>query len=334
MVRVSQGVKRFEARADAIKSEAKSESRKVTKEEVAGALHEMVKNDGLSKADRKAAEKLLDSDIPLTPDAKNLVEGFSEGDRQSLLDVRLGGVQGSRDLVDNVDTSAVTTAKERVYSSLGRLDAMVDLFTDRGNRKLDSGEIHALAGFYGGLKSSSQAKIRDRMVEIYQQSKFSSGQQDEFRKLLEMRGFSRGELEGVDPSTPTGFDGMSAGAKVDHLHYIYSESYDRIAEYSSLRDFADGDITDAAYGKITATIQEIVASQQAELDRSGEEDPNVFAGDMKTIYHVNEDGDPDMSTKLAIGFEVHQTFGNGGNTQTHYFELTGNYLGSDILFEE
>jgi len=244
------------------------------------------------------------------------------------------GTPGASDPAPSTDPAQPSTDRGGIYSSMDRLNAMVDLFTDRGNKKLDAGEVQALAGFYGGLKSNSRAKIRDRMVEIYQNADYSAGQQDRFRELLESRGFGRGELEGVDPTTPSGLGDMSDAARSEHLGEIWSDHMDYSPQYSALREVQAGDVTDAAMAKITAAVQEFIDSEQAALDRSGEDDPNVYEGEMRVIHMVDDNGDPDLSTKVAIGVEVHQTFGNGGNTQAMFFDLAGEHIGNELINEE
>ena len=57
-------------------------------------------------------------------------------------------------------------------------------------------------------------------------------------------------------------------------------------------------------------------------------DAGIAASDLSAVGltnqqggYVDDFGDPDFSKKVAIGVEVHQTFGNGGNTQALFFAL-------------
>ena len=55
---------------------------------------------------------------------------------------------------------------------------------------------------------------------------------------------------------------------------------------------------------------------------------SVFSG------YLDDNGDPDMNSPIAVGVEVHQTFGNGGNTQAMFFGLEGGHIGTELITEE
>ena len=61
MTRISRGVQNFQARTRELKQDAQSESRNVTKPEVARALFEMVKDEKLSEAEIKSISKELEA---------------------------------------------------------------------------------------------------------------------------------------------------------------------------------------------------------------------------------------------------------------------------------
>jgi len=82
-----------------------------------------------------------------------------------------------------------------IYGSVERLNAMHSLFTTQGNKRLDAGEVDALAAFAKGLPASSEKKVHGRLAEIYQDSKFSSGQKGRMLGLLKSQGFTTQELE-------------------------------------------------------------------------------------------------------------------------------------------
>jgi hypothetical protein len=323
MPRVSQGVQRFRAQTDQLVTEAQTSSRNVTKKEVASALFEMVRNDKLSQADRREAESFLDSGAPLTRGARTLLAGFSNADQQSIAHVMAAATQIAS------GTQSAGNAQPRVYASIDRLNAMYELFTDRGNKKLDAGEVQALAGFYSGLKSTSRAKIKDRMIEIYQSAGYSAGQQAALRQLLEYAGLTRAELEGTDPTTPGGFTGMSDSARVDSLMELYADY-----PYDAIDDLAANRMSDAVRTSIQADVDSWIEQELAGLQ--GEDDPQVWEAGWKELHLVDEDtGDRVAnSSPIAFSVEVNSTFGNGGNTQALFFDLSGKMLGSDYLTEE
>lgn len=96
---------------------------------------------------------------------------------------------------------------------------MMETFVDKGDKKLGRGEVDAIAGFIGGIskRSLGAAGVRDRILDIYRNTEFSTGQRAWFLQGLERAGFTEAELEGVNPNTAEGFAMMSHTAQADHI---------------------------------------------------------------------------------------------------------------------
>jgi hypothetical protein len=88
---------------------------------------------------------------------------------------------------------------------------------------LDAGEVDALAGFHKGLSGSSQDKIHDRVVELYQGSKSRPARRTACAALLQTQGFTVKELEGADPSTAAGFAKLPLSAQLERLQELGAE---------------------------------------------------------------------------------------------------------------
>jgi hypothetical protein len=102
-------------------------------------------------------------------------------------------------------------------TSTDKLNKMIDLFTKGDNGKLDRAETDALAGYYGGLPDAGKAKVKARLVEVYQTSTFAGGQRDRFRDALTAQGLPLRELEGVAGDTGATILKMSKGAQLETL---------------------------------------------------------------------------------------------------------------------
>jgi hypothetical protein len=209
-----------------------------------------------------------------------------------------------------------------IYSSRERLDNMHELFTELGNKRLDRGEVDALAAFYGGLSSSSQNKVRDRMIEIYRESSYSSGQQGRFQELLGQRGLSPEALEGVSADTVKGFLALSKLAQSTKIRELASDFGDGFT-----KEVEGADIAKTTRGKIGAELKKIEAKIT-----SDHEDAEIGEPWIRAVY-LSEG--PSGKGKDLVGY-VYQLpiyADEHDVSEDHYFNVKGSYLGSEYAGE-
>jgi hypothetical protein len=205
-----------------------------------------------------------------------------------------------------------------IYSSLDRLNAMHSLFTTQGNGRLDAGEVDALAGFHKGLSGTSQDKIHDRVVELYQGSKFSAGQKDRLRGLLQTQGFTMKELEGADPSTAAGFAKLPLSAQLERLQELGAEgSEDGVSKKVKLSS-----LDMITQGKLKAGLAKVEKQIMAEHGP----DTTIGTAELRSIALKG-------SSVVGFVFEVPIYANEHDVDEAHYFNLKGQHLGSEYVGE-
>lgn len=210
-----------------------------------------------------------------------------------------------------------------IYSSLDRLNAMHALFTTQGNGKLDAGEVEALAAFHGGLPASSQSKIHGRMVELYQTSKFSSGQQANMLSALKGQGFTTKELEKADPNSAAGFAKLSIAAQSDRIR----ELADEYSDEGSTKNIKLSSLDMMTAGKLKAAMNKL--EKDIMKEHPGDE---TFIGDtsLKAIFVKTE------ANKLEkVGYQIEMPYYADEHDagKRAFFNLKGQALGVDWFGE-
>ncbi|MBI2376987.1 MAG: hypothetical protein HYV07_23505 [Deltaproteobacteria bacterium] len=209
-----------------------------------------------------------------------------------------------------------------IYGSLDRLNAMHSLFTGEGNKKLDAGEVDALAAFHGGLPASSRGKIKERLAEIYRDGKFSTGQKARFFDLLKAQGFTTEQLEGASADSAQGFMKLSKHAQLERLMELASEGSDEgVTKKLSLSSL---DMNTA--GRVKAELKKIEKSllrehgADAELDVSGK--------GLRGVYSTVEG-------KQLLGYRIEVPIYAQDHDQgrAYYFNLKGEKVGDEYIGE-
>lgn len=212
-----------------------------------------------------------------------------------------------------------------IYASIDRLNRMHQLFTQEGNKKLDRGEVDALAAFHSGLSSSSKAKIHDRMIEIFQTSKYSKSQENRFRNMLQDGGFSLSELAGVDENTIQGFLALDPESQFEKLAEIDNEW----ADLGVSKSIEWSDIGASARSKIEAQLDEI---EESIKENHGEETWVETPGSIKALYL--EAGSDGAGKKLAgFSFEIPIYTGDHDVDEAHFFTVKGDHVGDEYRGE-
>lgn len=197
-------------------------------------------------------------------------------------------------------------------SALHRLNGMHRLFTQSGDRRLEAGEVDALAAFDAALPRAQRAKIRDRMVDVYQRSAFAPRQKDRFRSLLRDSGFAAAVLDGKGAGTSEGLAKLSRRAQLE-----------RLSDDAEVGDEIEAeDLKEPLRTKMVAALEDL----EAEILERRE------YGDVQLSLRP-------LSMKSASGERVHvgyvveaEVTGEGGSTtEHHYFTARGALVGATGL---
>ncbi len=211
-----------------------------------------------------------------------------------------------------------------IYSSLDRLNAMHDLFTVQGNKELDTGEVDALASFYGGSTAPSRAEIQDRLVEIFEQSTFAPGQQNRFRYLLLAAGMAPRLLETDDPAPATVSEFLALSEA--EQHEILRET-----AQGQTRAIQTQDIARPARAKIMAEVKSWCASKQNALFDYDEYDPETDYVGEPTYAAVELDGKKGEVIGYVVDIPVYQADHDVGSRLL--FDLKGDFIEQEYIGE-
>lgn len=208
-----------------------------------------------------------------------------------------------------------------IYGSLDRLNAMASLFTTQGNGKLDAGEVDAIAAFDKALPAASRQKLHPRMIELYRDSKFSSGQKGRMLQLLQGQGFTLAELEKVDPSSSAAFAKLSKTAqesKIRELGGLYSDQ-------NNTQPLKLSGLDTITRGKLQA------AMKKAEKDIKKEQgaETEVAPAELKSVFIQNSSGEDE---KVGYVFLMPYYTGHDASRE-YYFNLKGEGLGFEKYTE-
>ncbi|MCK6549510.1 hypothetical protein L6R52_26965 [Myxococcota bacterium] len=206
--------------------------------------------------------------------------------------------------------------------SIDKLDAMVKTFVDRDDKKLGQGEVEALAAFYGGLPKASQAKIADRLAEVYRDSSYTKGTKERFLAALTAQGLPIDKLEGVADDTATGFLKMSREAQLERIKGLASDYGDGFSKDVTKRAVPAG-----ARTAITAALEKVATDY---LRRS----PDAELGEpsFRAVYLAEG---RDGRGKELVGYAVLQPIYADDHDvdQTHFFNVKGQHLGHEYSGE-
>lgn len=226
-----------------------------------------------------------------------------------------------REIAHTIPAGLADTPCMSIYGSLDRLNAMASLFTTQGNGTLDVGEVDAIAAFDKALPAASRQKLHQRMIELYQDSKFSSGQKGRMLELLQGQGFTLLELEKVDPQSAAAFAKLSKAAqesKIRELGGLYSdENNTKPQKLSGLDTITRGKLQ-AAMNKAEKDIKKEHGAQT-----------EVAPAELKAVFTVNAAG---KDEKVGYVFLMPYYTGHDGSRE-YYFNLKGEGLGFEKYSE-
>ncbi len=208
-----------------------------------------------------------------------------------------------------------------IYGSLDRLNAMASLFTTQGNGRLDAGEVDALAAFDQALPASSRQKLHQRMIELYRDSKFSSGQKGRMLQLLQGQGFTLGELEKIDPNSAAAFAKLSKTAqasKIRELGGLYSDQ-------NNTKPLKLSGLDTITRGKLQAAMKKAEKDIKKELGAQTE----VAPPELKAVFIPSSAG---KDEKVGYVFLMPYYTGHDGSRE-YYFNLKGEALGFEKYSE-
>lgn len=206
--------------------------------------------------------------------------------------------------------------------SIDKLDAMVKTFVDRDDKKLGQGEVEALAAFYGGLPKASQAKVRDRLVEVYRDSSYTKGTKARFLEALTAQGLPIDKLEGVVENNATGFLKMSKEAQFERMKGLASDWGDGFS-----KDITKRAVPAGARTAITAELEKFETKYLRDSPAAELGEPSFRA-----VYL--EEG-RDGRGKELVGYAVLQPIYAEDHDvdQTHFFNVKGQHLGHEYSGE-
>ncbi|MCA9555980.1 MAG: hypothetical protein KC933_38500 [Myxococcales bacterium] len=207
-------------------------------------------------------------------------------------------------------------------SSLTKLNRMHQVLTQEDDKKLSRGEVDALAGFYQGLASRSQATVKPRMIEIYRDSSYAKGQKEFFRNALEKVGFTTEELEGIQGNGAEAFAKLPLDEQFERLQRIGGDWGDGFSVATRKADLPRG---------AGAAIARGIADFEREY-RAGRADDGIdydFHGENYTTVYLAE-GENGRGKEL-VGYMVELGIYTGDHDvdQMLYFNRKGQYLGNE-----
>ncbi len=229
----------------------------------------------------------------------------------------------------------------QIYRSIDRLNAIYNIFTSQGNGKLDRGEVDALAAFYEGLSRSSKSKVRDRLIDIFQTSHFSRGQEQRFLNLLKAQNFSVGELLNIDPNDPTLFTTLPVAEQYDQLTDIYDAVFGWRG-YESPQNNPFGARANVIVDNVKSQVESFLLERlNRELEDDGFAPVDSFdsydVNDSIDFYADPSEGfiselreldDEDNMTGELLGYVVYQPIYVGADVdEAYFFNRDGEYLG-------
>ena len=206
-------------------------------------------------------------------------------------------------------------------NAVDKLSKMYELFTTGDDRKLNPGETEALVGYYKGLTPAGQTKVKAKLVEIFREAQYVSGQRDKFMQDLLGVGFKLADLEGTSGDTAASFLKMSKSAQFEKLQALLG---------------ADGGLPGDGFGKEirpSDVARDAKARITTELDKIGDK--------LQREYHdAAELGDPTWSAvyreqgsagrgKELLGYVIEQPIYADEHDvdRRYFFNLKGDLLG-------
>jgi hypothetical protein len=211
-------------------------------------------------------------------------------------------------------------------NAVNKLNRLVDLFTKGDNAKLDRAETDAIAGYYSGLPEAGKAKVKDRLIEVYQTSTFARGQKSHFMDLLVRSGISIEELEGVKGDTGAGILRMSKAAQLETVSRFYVGEGGGEEGFS--KDVRPSDVARDASAKIKTAL----SKHEKDMLRDHGDETSVTPQTWQAIYR-EEDSRGRGKELLGYAVEVGVYTGDHDVDEVLFFNIKGEHLGTEYIGE-
>jgi len=205
------------------------------------------------------------------------------------------------------------------FSSISKLNAMVNVFTGADGR-LNQGEVDAISGFYAGLRPKSKAKVQARIIDIYQNSEFWSGQKQRFLDQLRGAGISLTKLEGSAGDTADSFMKLSKQAQFSKMSDWVMDDIEAMPEITS------SDVPTSVRAKIEVQVKHL--EKKAQQD---EPDAEVWVAGWQSAHVV--DDDYNQGDRVGYLVTIASDFGGATAADMHFFNLNGVHLGKEYVGE-
>lgn len=207
-----------------------------------------------------------------------------------------------------------------------KLTKMYELFTRKDDRKLNPGETEAMVGYYKGLTPAGQTKVKDKLVEIFREATYASGQRDRFMRDLLGVGFSLADLEGTAGDTAASFLKLSKSAQFEKLQSLFSA--DGVSGDGFTKEIRPADAARDAKARITTELDKIGDKLQRTYDNQAE------LGDPTWSAVYREQGSSGRGKEL-LGYVVElPIYAEDHDVDRRYFfNLKGVLLGDEYCGE-
>ncbi|MEW5852007.1 MAG: hypothetical protein AB2A00_24680 [Myxococcota bacterium] len=206
-------------------------------------------------------------------------------------------------------------------NALTKLNRMYELFTTGDDKKLNPGETEALAGFFRGLTEAGKAKVKERVIEIYQEASYAPGQRDKFMRDLSQAGISVQELEGNTGETGADLARMTKAAQLDRLQTL--DSGDSGGGEGFSKDVRKSDVARDAQAAIASKLEQFKKGVQREHHDEAE------FGDLSWRAIYREEGANGRGKELmGYAVEVPIYADEHDVDETLYFNVKGQFAGN------
>ena len=202
-----------------------------------------------------------------------------------------------------------------------KLTKMYELFTQNDDRKLNPGETEAMVGYYKGLTPAGQTKVKDKLVEIFREATYASGQRDRFLRDLLGVGFTLADLEGTAGDNAASFLKLSKTAQFEKLQALLGWD-GGVSGDGFGKEIRPSDVARDAKARITTELDKIGDQLQREYHNQAE------LGDPTWTAIYREQGSNGRGKEL-LGYAVEQPIYADDHDvdRRYFFNLKGDLLG-------